>query len=35
VPPATCQTGTVLVDFVLIDVAGNQSDPFRVTIVFE
>jgi len=35
VPPATCQTGTVLVDFVLVDTAGNESEPFRVTIVFE
>jgi hypothetical protein len=35
VPPATCQTGTVLVDFVLVDATGNESEPFRVTIVFE
>jgi hypothetical protein len=35
VPPATCQTGTVLVDFVLVDAAENESEPFRVTIVFE
>ncbi|HET6361544.1 MAG TPA: hypothetical protein VFH11_05750 [Gemmatimonadota bacterium] len=34
-PPASCQTGTVIVDFVLIDAAGNESEPFRVTIVFE
>jgi hypothetical protein len=34
-PPANCQTGTVIVDFVLIDAAGNESDPFRVTVVFE
>lgn len=35
VPPATCQSGTVAVDFVLVDAAGNESEPFRVTIVFE
>ncbi|HJU86536.1 MAG TPA: hypothetical protein VJ788_04110, partial [Gemmatimonadota bacterium] len=34
-PPASCQTGTVVVDFVLIDAAGNESEPFRVTVVFE
>lgn len=33
-PPARCQTGTAVVDFVLIDAAGNQSAPFRVTIIF-
>jgi hypothetical protein len=34
-PPASCQPGTAVVDFVLIDAAGNESAPFRVTIVFE
>jgi len=34
-PPARCQTGTAIVDFILIDAAGNESAPFRVTIVFE
>jgi hypothetical protein len=30
-----CRPGTVIVDFVLVDGAGNESEPFRVTIVFE
>ena len=34
-PPGSCQPGTAVVDFVLIDAAGNESEPFRVTIVFE
>lgn len=34
-PPGRCQVGTAVVDFVLIDAAGNESAPFRVTIVFE
>jgi len=34
-PPATCQPGTVVVDLILVDAAGNESEPFRVTIVFE
>jgi hypothetical protein len=34
-PPANCVSGTVLVDFILVDAAGNESEPFRVTIVFE
>lgn len=34
-PPATCQSGTVVVDLILIDAVGNESAPFRVTIVFE
>jgi hypothetical protein len=35
-PPGTsCQTGTAIVDLILIDAAGNESEPFRVTIVFE
>ena len=34
-PPSSCQPGTADVDFVLVDAAGNESEPFRVTIVFE
>jgi hypothetical protein len=34
-PPASCQTGTAVVDFILVDAAGNESAPFRVTVVFE
>jgi hypothetical protein len=34
-PPASCQTGTAIVDFILIDAAGNESEPFRVTVVFD
>lgn len=34
-PPGSCQPGTAVVDFVLVDAAGNESEPFRVTIVFE
>ncbi|HEY7471913.1 MAG TPA: hypothetical protein VIE68_06150 [Gemmatimonadota bacterium] len=30
-----CQTGTAVVDFTLVDAAGNESAPFRVTVVFE
>lgn len=33
--PTDCQPGTVIADFVLIDGAGNESEPFSVTIVFE
>jgi hypothetical protein len=33
--PTDCQIGTAVVDFILIDAAGNESEPFRVTIVFE
>jgi hypothetical protein len=34
-PPARCQAGTAIVDFILIDAAGNESAPFRVTVIFE
>ena len=34
-PPARCQSGTVTIDLVLIDAAGNMSAPFRVTITFQ
>ncbi len=34
-PPSSCQPGTAVVDFVLLDSGGNESEPFRVTIVFE
>jgi hypothetical protein len=34
-PPSSCQPGTAVVDFVLVDMMGNESEPFRVTIVFE
>ncbi len=36
-PPesAGCRAGTWTGDFVLVDAAGNESGPFRVTIVFE
>lgn len=34
-PPASCQSGTAIVDFILVDAAGNESAPFRVTVVFE
>lgn len=34
-PPTNCQSGTAVVDFILVDAAGNESAPFRVTVVFE
>ncbi len=34
-PTAQCQSGTATADFILVDAAGNESEPFRVTIVFE
>lgn len=33
--PIDCPTGTWTGDFVLVDAAGHESEPVRVTIVFE